>query len=641
MNSPFRKGEHVSRKRWLSGIASVAILALVAAACSSNSTSSSGSSSGEPTAGGTYRTATQTLSNTSNFDPTGEYYGYAWAMFQNLLIRGLYNYNHVPDEAGNVPQPDLVTDAQISDDGLTYAFTIRDNVMWAPPVDRAVTAADIEYAFERINNANLAAYYGNYYCGVIKGMTCDLTETKPVSGIDVVDDTHITFHLESATGDFLYRLAMPAAYPQPKEVSGCFDQAGEYGRYLVSNGAYMYFGADKMDLSGGCKTLKPIAGINPDKGITIVKRSDYDTSTYDPAMFSNYLDGLQIEINSNVDDIFQKIQNGDLDGSFADTPPATVEQEYATNPDLQQYIHSNQGDRTWYITMNLLAPPFDDPHVRKAVEYVVDKAALVKGYGGSLHADPATTVDPPSVLPATADYNPYPSENFAGDPNAAMEEMKQSKYDTNQDGQCDAPECSGFLLLASNTTPWTNMNPILVEDLAKIGLKATLSEVKPDVVNAQAITVKKLVPMTFGQGWGKDFGSPYGFGYFVFNGETISCTGSYDEGLLGMTEDQAKECDVLDEYNAAVQNYPDGKLPSIDAKMADCVALTGDEQQSCYAEMEKTMMEEGMTWVPWGWGKNLIITSPSVTQYVYDQSAGDPAWAHVAVNNGLAPENVA
>ena len=30
-----------------------------------------------------------------------------------------------------------------------------------------------------------------------------------------------------------------------------------------------------------------------------------------------------------------------------------------------------------------------------------------------------------------------------------------------------------------------------------------------------------------------------------------------------------------------------------------------------------------MPWVPWSWGKNLIITSPSVTQYVFDQNAGD------------------
>jgi hypothetical protein len=160
-------------------------------------------------------------------------------------------------------------------------------------------------------------------------------------------------------------------------------------------------------------------------------------------------------------------------------------------------------------------------------------------------------------------------------------------------------------------------------------------------VNAQAVTVKKLIPMTFGQGWIKDFGSPYGFDYFVFNGTTITCAGAYDQGLLGLTEEQAKECDVLDEYNAAVTNYPDGKLPSIDDKMAECVALEGEEQTTCYTEMSKTNMEEGMVWVPWAWGTNLIITGPSVTQYVYDQNSTNPAWAHIAVNNGEAPQNVA
>ena len=87
------------RKRWGTGIAMLACMAMLAAACSNNNTSGgSGGPTGSPQAGGTYRTATQTLSNTSNFDPTGEYYGYAWALFQNMLIRGLYNQNHVPGE---------------------------------------------------------------------------------------------------------------------------------------------------------------------------------------------------------------------------------------------------------------------------------------------------------------------------------------------------------------------------------------------------------------------------------------------------------------------------------------------------------------------------------------------------------------
>jgi len=52
------------RKRWVTGIAMFATAAILAAACSSNNTSSSGAApSGSPQKGGTYRTATQTLSN--------------------------------------------------------------------------------------------------------------------------------------------------------------------------------------------------------------------------------------------------------------------------------------------------------------------------------------------------------------------------------------------------------------------------------------------------------------------------------------------------------------------------------------------------------------------------------------------------
>src|SRR5262245_10561937 len=185
-------GTMQKKKRWVAGLAMIASLDILAAACSSNTTSGA-APSGSPTAGGTYRTATQTLSNTSNFDPTGEYYGYAWAIFQNLLIRGLYNYDHIPGAAGNTPQPDLVTDSKVSSDGLTYSFTIRDDVKWGPPLDRNVTTSDIEFAFERINDPDLVPYYANYYCGVIKGMTCDVKGFQPVSGIDVPDDTHITF----------------------------------------------------------------------------------------------------------------------------------------------------------------------------------------------------------------------------------------------------------------------------------------------------------------------------------------------------------------------------------------------------------------------------------------------------------------
>ena len=59
---------------------------------------------------------------------------------------------------------------------------------------------------------------------------------EKVSGIETPDDQTIIFHLEKPTGDFLYRLSMPAAAPIPEEVAKCFKKAGDYGRYLIPRG---------------------------------------------------------------------------------------------------------------------------------------------------------------------------------------------------------------------------------------------------------------------------------------------------------------------------------------------------------------------------------------------------------------------
>jgi hypothetical protein len=79
----------------------------------------------------------------------------------------------------------------------------------------------------------------------------------------VPDDTHITFHLESPTGDFLYRLAMPATYPQPKEVAGCFDSAGGYGSTWCRAAPTCTTAPTSSDISGGLQDAQAVAGINP------------------------------------------------------------------------------------------------------------------------------------------------------------------------------------------------------------------------------------------------------------------------------------------------------------------------------------------------------------------------------------------
>ena len=76
----------------------------------------------------------------------------------------------------------------------------------------------------------------------------------------------------------------------------------------------------------------------------------------------------------------------------------------------------NVGDRTNYFTMNLTQPPFDDVHVRKAMNWIMDKSALQKAWGGPIPGAIATHIVPPVLYNnGLAEYDPYATPNNAGE----------------------------------------------------------------------------------------------------------------------------------------------------------------------------------------------------------------------------------
>ncbi len=626
-------------------VAVLAVLGLVGVACGGNNGASSNQSSSSSQGAGTYdggtlREELPEFGWTNAFDPTGEYLGYAWGLYDQLLMRGLMTYKHTDVEhGGDTPVPDLATDMPtVSDDGLTYEFTLKDNVKWGPPLDRTVTAEDVVYAFQRINDKKLVAQYGNYYCGVIKGMDCSAPDDKtPIEGVTSSDATHITITLEQPTGDFLYRLAMPATKAVPPEVGHCFTKAGDYGVDVISAGPYMIMGQDQLDLSS-CSTIKPISGYNVNNGMTLVRNPNYDPAT--DGTRQAYPKGIQLKINSNVDDEFNRLQAGDLD-VVEGTPPTKVLRDFSTNPDFKGWLHADPGDRTWYVTMNLLAPPFDDVHVRAAVNLAINKDGIRKAYGGTQRGELATSVEPPAVLPQSQDINPYSDNAGQGNADAAMAEMKQSRYDTNKNGICDdGGACDNILFLGRSTDPWPNMNQVAMASLTPILPGLTLREVDTSTGYTTLQQVNKLVPISMVPGWGKDYPSPYGFDFFIFDSEGISCTAAVNYSLVGITADQAKECGVQDAYNAYIKN--NGPIPSVDDKMDECVSAAQDQVDPCFAELDTYLMEKAVPWAPWIWATNFTSTNlNTVDHYEYDQFAGIISYVNTSVNNGLDPQNVA
>jgi len=646
MDTDSQKGGNVTKRKLIGALALTCVLGLVAAACGGGggenpttpATSGGGASESSAPAveqGGTYRTAIEDFGFTGAFDPTGEYLGSAWGLYSDMLLRTLMTYKHIAGVAGDSLVPDIAaSNPDVSADGLTYTFTLKTGVKFGPPLDRDVTSQDIEYAFERINAKSLVAQYGFYYVGVIKGMTGTETKIHPVSGIETPDDTTIIFNLEKPTGDMLYRLAMPATAPIPKEVGDCFTKAGDYGRDVISSGPYMIAGEDQLDVSS-CDTIKPISGFDPTKELTFVRNPNYDKSTDSPDVRSNNIDGVHVQIDTNTEDIFAKIENGELDGSWASTPPAPVEQKYLTDPTLKDFLKIDSGDRTWYITMNNLVPPFDDVNVRRAVNYAIDKQALQQAWGGPPHGDIATHIMPPTVLDFGSEtYDPYQTPNEAGDANLAKKEMAKSKYDSNHDGVCDASVCKNVLFVNRNIVPHVNMTPSIQDSLSKIGLQLKVRELETGAAYTTIQTVKNLVPLAANAGWGKDYADPSTFAV-LFDSSGISCEGQVNYAELGMNADQAKECGVTDAFNAVK-----GEMLNADSDIAKCNALTGDDRTQCWIQFDKDLMTKYVPWVPYLWANVFTIISPTVTKYEFDQFSGTLAWCHLAVNNKVDPESL-
>jgi len=601
-------------------------VAMVAAACGGGDEGGGAPAAPAAQKGGVLRTAGVDFGFTNGFDVTGEYLGSAWDMY-GALVRTLVTYKHIAGPPGNVLNPDLATEVpQPTDNGLTYTYKLKPNVKFSPPLDRAVTSKDVAYAFQRINTQPLAAQYGVYYFGVIKGMDgkAKSADTK-ISGIETPDDQTIIFRLEKATGDFNYRLAMPATSAIPEEVAKCHTKAGDYGRFLISSGPYMIQGADQLDISS-CDAQKPISGFDPTKKLYMVRNPGYDQAS--DTTRTNYVDGIKIDINTNLDDIFNKVESGALDSSFTDDAPPTVLQKYSTSPTLKNQVHQNDGDRTWYITMNWTTPPFDDLNVRKAVNQVMDKQGMLQAWGGTAAGEVATHIMPPAMLnnQLTAEYNPYASEGNRGDEAKAKEFMKQSKYDTDKDGVCDASACSNLVMINRNSTPWTTMEPVVVSSLEKIGIKVKARELASSAAYTTIQTVKNNIPIALNAGWGKDYPDPYTFAGPLFTKDAIIPTGNTNYALLGIDQAKAAELGV---------KIPSGaQVPNVDPDVNACQEITDANQRTtCFVDLDKKLMEQAVPWVPYLWNKVVVITNPSVTKYEFDQFSTEMSFTEIAVNN--------
>jgi peptide/nickel transport system substrate-binding protein len=586
---------------------------------------SAGGAKSHVSAGGTLNVGWEsTFGFNDNADPTGEYLGDWFGIASNLLTRTLVGYNHVAEGPGNVVVPDIATvvptakNGGITNNGKTYTFHLKKGIKFAPPVNREVTAQDILTAMKRIANPNDGAQYAFYYAP-IRGFTAG--KGKSIAGVKVVDPYTIQFNLTEPTADFLFRMAMPATTPMPAEVTKCFEgQPGKYGQNLVSTAGYMIAGSDKVDVSS-CAAIKPASGYDGQTIYDLVRNPNYSPATDTKAARENFPDQVRFIVNASADDIFNQIEAGNLDMANSSIPPA-VTKKYSTTPSLKSRFFQNAGDRTWYMYMNLTQPPFDDVKVRRAMNWIVDKQALVQAWGGPTIGSVANHIVPDSIFNnQLADYKPYGTPGDHGSLSKAQAALKGSKYDTKGNGMCTASACKNILLVADTRQVDTKMLPVLQANAKKIGITFKVRTVKGAYPTLQ--TPKNNVAISERPGWGKDYASASTFFIPLMHSTAIIANGNPNYSLVGLTPAIAKKVGA----KGSIDN-----VPSIDKLIDACQSLTVPQQNlSCWEKLDKKLMTDIVPWIPYLWSSVTRIVSSNVTQYKYDQFSTTPAYSHIAV----------
>ena len=108
--------------------------------------------------------------------------------------------------------PDIAKSWDVSPDGKTYTFHLRDDVVFQTTY-RQVTASDFKYSIERAANPKTGSTVAEAYLGDIVGAKDMINGTADqISGIEAVDDFTLRITIDEAKPYFIAKLACPTAF---------------------------------------------------------------------------------------------------------------------------------------------------------------------------------------------------------------------------------------------------------------------------------------------------------------------------------------------------------------------------------------------------------------------------------------------
>ncbi len=564
-------------------------------------------------------------------DPQREYSYDSWAIFRCCLTRTLLAHPGRPTEDGGAELlPDLaVRLPDVSADGLTWTFRIREGIRYAPPLqDVVVTAEDFIRAFRR--EAKIGGDFYSYYYSVIQGFD-DYAEGKSdaISGLEAPDPNTLVIKLVKPAGDLGHLMVAPGTAPIPPLPSGAsapfgiaqgHDEEG-FGWYLVGTGPYMFEGTEKLDFLQRPDKQPKVSGLGFGK-IRLVRNPSWTRST-DPIRPA-YVDTIDLTAAEDTPALYDQVSSGGADLVFDFRPPQSSllarAEKVRADPSLGT-VYVGQRDFIRYVSMNLATPPFDDIAVRRAVNYALNKAKIHTALGGGFWGSPAGHIALDSLEHnLLVSYDPFGTPGDAGDPVRAKEQMARSRYDANRDGICDARVCRNITAASLSLSTFPKAAAEIARNLAVIGLELRIDAQPPIDMFDQISDPTTKTPLVLTIGWGKDFTNASNFFTPLFSKESLEHN---NYSLLGATPEQL-----------ASWGYDVRSVPAVDDRIDQCLRLVGNPQVRCWASLDQYLMEEIVPWAPYSFESRVMIVSKRIVGFSFDQFANLPSLDRIALRPG-------
>ncbi len=297
----------------------------------------------------------------------------AYSSFE--VLENVFNTLVTVDENLNIV-PSLAESWDVSDDGLTWTFNLRQDVTFHDGSE--FTADDVKYSYERILDPEVGSGASWRLAGV--------------ESIDVVDDYTVAINLD-------------APYP------GLLAKLGGYkGMAIVPQGVE---GLDRTPVGTG-----PFRFIEyvPGDRVVLARNEDYWETDADGTPLP-YLDEVVFRPIPDETVKLTNLQTGEVDWTDS-LPPQQVNAIASAGEVVVDLV---TGGDYWYLGLNLDREPLDDPLVRQALNYAINKADVA----AAARWDTALPSDNP-IPENSVWYSGY--EPYAYNPDRARELLAEAGY---------------------------------------------------------------------------------------------------------------------------------------------------------------------------------------------------------------------